>query len=50
MHAAELRHPLRVRAPQDKAIGRFMVRNIVDAGGLNDLKAASAYERELQAS
>jgi ribosomal protein S26 len=37
-------HPL--HAPQDKAIGRFMVRNMVDAGGLNDLKAASAYERE----
>lgn len=31
---------------QDKAIGRFMVRNMVDAGGLNDLKAASAFERE----
>jgi ribosomal protein S26 len=33
-----------VPAPQDKAVGRFMVRNMVDAGGLNDLKAASAYE------
>ena len=30
---------------QDKAIGRFMVRNMVDAGGLNDLKAASAFDR-----
>lgn len=30
---------------QDKAIGRFMVRNMVDAGALNDLKAASAFER-----
>ena len=29
---------------QDKAVGRFNVRNMVDAGGLNDLKAASAYE------
>ena len=24
--------------------GRFMVRNMVDAGALNDLKAASAFE------
>ena len=29
---------------KDKAIGRFMVRNMVDAGALNDLKAASAFE------
>ena len=29
---------------KDKAIGRYMVRNIVDAGALNDLKAASAFE------
>ena len=33
------------KPPKDKAIGRFMVRNMVDAGGLNDLKAASAFER-----
>lgn len=31
---------------KDKAIGRFMVRNMVDAGALNDLKLASAYEGE----
>lgn len=31
---------------KDKAIGRFMVRNMVDAGALNDLRAASAFERE----
>ncbi len=29
---------------KDKAIGRFMVRNMVDAGALNDLKASSAFE------
>ncbi|RYG51853.1 hypothetical protein EON67_02520 [archaeon] len=30
---------------QDKAIGRFVVRNMVDAGAMNDLKACSALER-----
>jgi ribosomal protein S26 len=29
---------------QDKAVGRFSVRNMVDTGALNDLKAASVYE------
>ena len=41
-----LSHPSPHRTLQDKAIGRFMVRNMVDAGGLNDLKEASAYECE----
>jgi small subunit ribosomal protein S26e len=35
------------KPPKDKAIGRFMVRNMVDAGALNDLKLASAFEGEL---
>lgn len=34
------------KPPKDKAIGRFMVRNMVDAGALNDLQASSAFERE----
>ena len=29
---------------KDKAISRFQVRNLVDSGALNDLKAACAYE------
>lgn len=29
---------------KDKAIKRFIVRNIVDSGALNDIKAACAYE------
>ena len=32
---------------KDKAIGRFAVRNMVDTGALNDLKAACVYEGEL---
>ncbi len=30
--------------PQDKAIKRFSVRNMVEAGAMNDLKAACFYD------
>lgn len=32
---------------QDKAIKRYIVRNIVDSGAMNDIRAAAAYERKL---
>ena len=32
------------KPPKDKAIKRFIVRNIVDSGAMNDLKAACAYD------
>ena len=35
---------------KDKAIKRYIVRNMVDAGALNDLKAACAYEGKLSSS
>uniref|UniRef100_A0A7S3K046 40S ribosomal protein S26 n=1 Tax=Aureoumbra lagunensis TaxID=44058 RepID=A0A7S3K046_9STRA len=44
-------HVLRVRCvstgkaiPKDKAIKRFVVRNIVDASSMRDIRDASAYE------
>jgi small subunit ribosomal protein S26e len=29
---------------KDKAIGRFMVKNMVDSGAMNDLRASSVFE------
>jgi small subunit ribosomal protein S26e len=34
----------RCKPSKDKAIKRFVVRNIVDSGAMNDLKIACAYE------
>jgi hypothetical protein len=32
------------KPPKDKAVGRFMVKNMVDSGAMNDLRASSVFE------
>jgi small subunit ribosomal protein S26e len=34
------------KPPKDKAVGRFMVKNMVDSGAMNDLRASSVFESE----